>query len=71
MRFRLEVEAVAQLNHPHIVPLYESGEHDGTHFFTMRLVEGGDLAQRIAGEKGGKGEGEKNPPGPNLRWRCW
>ena len=60
LRFRMEVEAVAQLNHPHIVPLYESGEHEGTHFFTMRLVEGGSLAEWIAGEKGGKGEKEKS-----------
>lgn len=75
LRFRMEVEAVAQLNHPHIVPLYESGEHDGTHFFTMRLVEGGSLAERIAGEKVGRGESESKravpmSPAPALPPAC-
>ena len=47
LRFRMEIEAVAQLHHPNIVSLYESGEHDGAHFFTMRLIEGGDLSASI------------------------
>lgn len=47
IRFRVEIEAVAQLDHPNIVPLYASGEHEGAHFFTMRLVEGGDLAGQL------------------------
>lgn len=47
LRFRVEVEAVAQLHHPHIVSLFESGEHDGAHYFTMTLVDGGDLTTRL------------------------
>jgi eukaryotic-like serine/threonine-protein kinase len=47
-RFRREIEVVAQLQHPHILPLYDSGEVDGLLFFVMPLVSGGTLRDRIA-----------------------
>ena len=45
LRFRVEIETIAQLNHPNIVSLYEAAEHEGTHFFSMRLIDGLNLAQ--------------------------
>jgi eukaryotic-like serine/threonine-protein kinase len=54
-RFRGEAMAVAELNHPNIVQIYEVGEDHGQPFFSLEYVDGGSLAKKI--------DGVPQPPG--------
>src|SRR5262249_13030459 len=48
-RFRSEAEAVARLQHPNIVQIYEIGEQDGLPFFSLEYVDGGSLDKKLDG----------------------
>jgi WD40 repeat protein/tRNA A-37 threonylcarbamoyl transferase component Bud32 len=49
IRFLAEAEAVARLNHPHIVQVFTCGDHDGRLYIEMECVDGGSLADRLDG----------------------
>src|SRR5262249_16717825 len=48
-RFKAEAEAVARLQHPNIVQIYEIGEQDGLPFFALEFVDGGSLSGKLDG----------------------
>jgi serine/threonine-protein kinase len=49
MRFRIEAEAVAALQHPHIVQVHDFGQREGRPYFSLEYLEGGSLQQRLTG----------------------
>src|SRR5260370_30170735 len=49
-RFRSEAEAVARLQHPNIVQIYEIGQHNGLDYFSLEFMDGGNLAKKIKGK---------------------
>jgi formylglycine-generating enzyme required for sulfatase activity len=51
LRFQIETEAVARLQHPHIVQMYEAGEVRGQPYFSLEFCDGGTLGEQLKGQR--------------------
>ncbi|MDP9179727.1 MAG: protein kinase [Gemmatimonadota bacterium] len=49
-RFRIEAEAIADLNHPHVVQIYDVGEHAGLPYFSLEFCPNGSLSKHLNGD---------------------
>jgi hypothetical protein len=63
-RFRTEAEAIARLQHPHIVQIFEIGEYDHLPFLALEYCAGGSLDKKLAGTPYRRGK-------PPRSWRNW
>lgn len=65
-RFLVEIRTTANLQHPHILPLFDSGEVDGMLFYVMPFVEGESLRKKLDREH--TRPEENGSPNPVRRW---
>ena len=65
-RFQREIRLLKQLAHPHIVPIHDAGEHEGSPYVVMRFLPGGTLANRQLRDEHSKPL--PNPPGMLHLW---